>query len=202
MKKITLFFIILLFVFEGCGIYKTFVNLSRVKFKLGNVSNITAAGVNIMHKNKLQDFSAGEVLSLTSAVSKGALPINLVLNVEAKNPNDGTGGYPSTSAVIKSFPYRFLVNDKQVVSGNISSAVSVPGTGETSIIQLNIGFDLFQVVQSGSYNDLVNLALSLGGIGKGNSNVALYAKPVISTSIGDISYPQEIKIVELQFSDK
>ncbi|HPI37613.1 MAG TPA: hypothetical protein PK397_06680 [Ignavibacteriaceae bacterium] len=200
MKKVLLIAVAFLLICGGCGVYKTFVNLSRLQFKLSGVSSISVAGVNVQGKNKLQDFSAGEVLTLTSAVSKGSLPLSVTLNVEAKNPNDGSGGYPSTNATIKSFPYRFLVNDKQVVTGNINSAVTVPGTGQTSIIQLNIGFDLYQVVQNGSYNDLLNLALSIGGIGKGNSNVSLYAKPVVSTSIGDISYPQEIRIVEMQFS--
>lgn len=201
MKKTILIFSSLLIILAGCSIYKTFQNLSRLKFKLANVSNLYVAGVNFSGKNKLSDFAPMEILTFSSNVLKGTLPVSFTLNVEAKNPNDGTGGYPRTNATLEAFPYRLLIDNKEILQGNISSPFVIPGTGESSIIPLSIGFDLVQTFKEHGYESLINLALRLSGLGNGNSNVQLFAKPVVGTELGNISYPGELKIVEVNFSE-
>lgn len=201
MKKTILIFSSLLIILAGCSIYKTFQNLSRLKFKLANVSNLYVAGVNFSGKNKLSDFAPMEILTFSSNVLKGTLPVSFTLNVEVKNPNDGTGGYPRTNATLEAFPYRLLIDNKEILQGNISSPFVIPGTGESSIIPLSIGFDLVQTFKEHGYESLINLALRLSGLGNGNSNVQLFAKPVVGTELGNISYPGELKIVEVNFSE-
>ena len=124
MKKIFLILSIFLLLTQSCGVYKTYVNLSRLKFRLGNTNNILVAGIQVQGKNKLSDFGAMDILSLTSAFSRGVIPITFTLNVEAKNPNDGTGGYAKTNATIQSLPYRLVIDNKEVISGNIGNPVS------------------------------------------------------------------------------
>jgi hypothetical protein len=102
MKKIILLSIALLLTTSSCSMYETMVNLSRLKFKLGDVVNFTVGGINITNKRSVSDFSSVEVLKLTSALTSGKLPASFTLNVEAKNPNDGTGGYPSTNVSLSS----------------------------------------------------------------------------------------------------
>ena len=190
-----------MFLTQSCGIYKTYVNLSRLKFKLSSATNIQVAGINVAGKTKLSDFSAMELLTLSSNVSKGTLPITFTLNIDAKNPNDGTGGFASTNASITSFPYRLNINDKEILSGNIGNPISVPGTGQVTTIPLQITFDLAQSFSNGSYQDLVNIAMQIMGLGNGNSSIQLYARPTVGTSIGNITYPSELKIVDADFSN-
>ncbi len=184
----------------SCSAYQTFVNLSRLKFKLGTVNNFQLLGIPLDNKKALSDFSPIELLRITASVAKGQLPVSFTLNVDANNPNDGSGGYPQTSTLIKSFPWRLAINDKETVSGNISKEISVPGTGQNTTFGLQINMDLYKFFQDKGYQSLVNLALNLGGQGGSASKITLFAQPTVSSPLGDIQYPQELKIVDFAFS--
>jgi len=201
MKKIIILSIVLLLTTSSCSIYQSMVNLSRLNFKLGGVNNFRVGGINISNKKSLNDFNPIEVISLSQAISTGTLNATFTLNVEAKNPNDGTGGYPKTDAILKSFPWRLEVDDVETISGNISSPVSVPGTGEVTNIPLSISIDLIEFFGNKGYENLVNLALTLGGQEGSTSKLSLYASPTVSSPLGDIKYPGEIKIVEQTFTN-
>lgn len=202
MKKM-LFIIVVLIVSSqlSCSVYETIVNISRLKFKLGNVSDFYLSGISLNNKSKIEDFSITEVVKITSDFAQGKLPVSFVLNVEAKNPNDGTGGYQRTNATLKDFPWRLLIDEKETISGGIGSPVTVPGTGEASNIPLTIGMDLMQFFKDKGYESIINLALNIGGYSGGTTKLALFAKPVVSTSLGDLKYPEEIKIVDFEYSN-
>ena len=200
MKKIFLI-ISLIFLVTSCSVYETIVNLSRLQFKLGDVNNFELNGIDISGKSKLEDFNFQDLLKLTTAFSSGSLPVTFMLNVEAKNPNDGTGGYKRTDANIKSFPWRLLVNDKEAVSGDINERIFVPGTGEITEIPIEIKLDLIELFKNKGYEDLIDLALALGGKKGSSSKLTLYATPTVTTSLGDIKYPGELKIVDKEFTN-
>jgi hypothetical protein len=183
-----------------CSVYETFMNIARLKFKLGQTNNFLLCGVQVTNKSKLSDFKAMDLVKISSSFAQGSLPVSFTLNIEAKNPNDGKGGYPKTNASLKSFPWRLLIDDKETISGNISSPVSVPGTGETEIFPLQINMDLVPFFKDKSYESLVNLVLNIGGYGGSSSKITLYAKPSVSTSLGVINYPNELKIISTEFN--
>jgi hypothetical protein len=203
MKKILLILPFIVFINLSCSVYQTIINISRLQFKLGAVNNFTLNGVSLSGKTKIQDFSATDILKISAAVARGSLPVSFVLNVDAKNPNDGTGGYKSTNATIKDFPWRLMIDNKETISGDLASPVSVPGTGQLVTIPLRMNLDLVSFFKDKNYESLINLALNIGGYnqsGSGSSNLALYAKPVVTTILGDISYPQELKIINTGFT--
>ena len=202
MKKFLFQLVILVMLSNlSCSVFQTITNISRLKFKLGNISNFTLSGIGISSKAKLSDFNALDLLKLSSSFAQGSFPASFIINVAAINPNDGTGGYKSTNATLKSFPWRLLLDTKETISGNISQPVTIPGTGETTIIPLQINMDLFSFFKDKGYESIINLALNLGGSRGSASNISLYAKPVVSTVLGDLSYPQEIKIVDFEYSN-
>jgi hypothetical protein len=186
---------------SSCSVYETVVNLSRLQFKLGNVNNFTVSGINISNKNSLQDFNPLELLNLTQSIATGKLPASFTLNVEAKNPNDGTGGYPQTNATLKEFPWRLEVDNVETIAGNIGAPVAVPGTGEIQNIPLTMNIDLIQFFGNKGLDNLVNLALTLGGQQGSSSKLALYATPTVSSPLGNIKYPGELKIIEQSFTN-
>ena len=200
LKFLQIFLIIFLFNNLSCSVYQTLANISRLKFKLGDVNGFSISGVDLTNKKKMNDFSPLELLKISSSFASGKLPVSFILNVKANNPNDGTGGYPKTNATLKEFPWRLLIDDKETISGNIGSPVSVPGTGEETTIPLTIGMDLMQFFKDKGYEPLINLALNIGGNSGSSSKLSLFARPVVSTSIGSISYPDEIKIVDFQYT--
>ncbi len=195
--------LMILFLFNSfsCSVYETFVNISRLKFKLGEVNGFHLSGIDLTNKKKIEDFTALEVLKISSDFVSGKLPVSFILNVEAKNPNDGTGGYKKTNATIKSFPWRLLIDDKETISGNIDSPVTVPGTGDTVNIPFSIGLDLIPFFKDRGYESILNLALNIGGYSGSASKLTLYCQPTVSTSLGNITYPDEIKIVDFQYSN-
>jgi hypothetical protein len=199
--KIKILLLASLFAFTNisCSIFQTFANIARLKFKLGVVDNFQLNGISISNKTRIEDFSAQEILQISSAVARGTLPVSFTLNVEALNPNDGTGGYPRTNATLKSFPWRLLMNDKETISGNIGSPVTVPGTGETTIIPFQMNLDLVRFFKDEGYNSLINLALTLGGRNGSATNLKMFAKPTVTSTIGDITYPRELEIVNHEF---
>ena len=203
MKKL-LFALFVIFTILGgmnCSVYQTITNLSRLQFKLGNVNNFAIGGVNISNKSKFQDFSAIEIINLTSTLTSGNFPVSFVLNVNAKNPNDGTGGYKRTDATLQSFAWKLKIDDKQTISGDIGSPFTVPGTGEAVTIPLTMQMDLLDFFQNNGLESLINLALALGGQQGSSSRLTLLAKPTVSTPIGNISYPGELTIVDTKFTN-
>ena len=204
MKKLKLFIPILLVLAISnisCSVYQTCVNLSRLKFKLSTVTDYTLSGVNISNKRSLNDLSAIEAVKLTASFVNRSMPASFTLNINALNPNNGSGGYPSTNATIVSFPWRLLIDGKETITGDISNPVTVPGTGQETVIPIRISIDLYKFISNKDYNGILNLAMNLSGNSTGtSSSITVYARPTVSTAIGNISYPQEVKIVNLEYS--
>ena len=199
--KLVISIISLTFLLTSCSVYQTMVNLSRLKFKLGVVNNLTLNGINISNKKSISDFNATELLKLTSVITSGKLPASFTLNVEAKNPNDGSGGYPKTDATLKAFPWKLEIDNVETISGNIGNPVSVPGTGEITNIPLTMNLDLIEFFGNEGLDNLVNLALALGGQEGSSSKLTLFATPTVSSPLGDIKYPGELKIVDHTFTN-
>ena len=199
--KLVISIISLTFLLTSCSVYQTMVNLSRLKFKLGAVNNLTLNGINISNKKSISDFNATELLKLTSVITSGKLPASFTLNVEAKNPNDGSGGYPKTDATLKAFPWKLEIDNVETISGDIGSPVSVPGTGEVTNIPLTMNLDLIEFFGNKGLDNLVNLALALGGQEGSSSKLTLYASPTVSSPLGDIKYPGGLKIVDQSFTN-
>lgn len=192
--------LIILSLLSGCSILKTMENISRLKYKIHSAADYKILGIDVKGKKSIKDFNSIEMLKLSSGLLKGTLPLTFILNIEARNPNDGSGGYPRTDLTLESFPYKLFVNEKEVITGNISQPLNVPGIGESTLIKLNIEFDLAKSVKEKSLDDVLSLLLNLGGLGGSTSNLKLLVKPVVGTPVGSINYPNEITIVDKTFN--
>jgi hypothetical protein len=200
MQKLINTSLLILFFFVGCSVLKTIENFSRLKYKIHSSTDYKILGIDVQEKKSLSDFSSFEMLKLTSGFLKGTLLLTFTLNVEAKNPNDGSGGYPSTDLSIESFPWHLLINDKEVLKGNISKPVLVPGKGETTIIPLKIEFDIAKNFKEKNIEDILFLVLQIGGLEKSTSNLKLVTLPVIGTPIGNIEYPNKITVIDKTYN--
>jgi len=189
------------FINISCSVYQTLVNVSRLKFKLGTVNNLLVDGISVQGKTSVKDFKPLEVIKLTAAIARKSLPVSFTLNVDANNPNDGTGGYPKTNATIKAFPWKLYIENKETISGDLGQPVSVPGTGELTVIPIQINLDLYKFFSDKGYDSIINLALAISGEKGYASKLALYAIPTVSSPLGDITYPGELKIVSKEFTN-
>lgn len=187
-------------IFTGCSVYQTISNISRLKYKIYSATDYKVVGITIADKKSLKDFNSIELLKITAGLVKGNLPLTFLLNVEAKNPNDGNGGFARTDLNIASFPWRLYLNEKEIMQGNIDKPVFVPGKGEAIIIPIKIEFDIAKSFKEKSMDDILLLLLQVGGAHGSTSNIKLITKPVLGTPLGKLEYPDEITIVDKSFN--
>jgi hypothetical protein len=185
--------------YSSCAsIYDTIVNVQRLKFKLGSVNGLKIANVPFNNKASISDFSLIEGMNLLTSFTSGKLPTNFTLNVLAKNPNDGTGGTKSTTALIKSLGWKLFIDDKELINGLINRQIEVPGVGQETTIPVDMSFDLLSFFRNNQYNDLMNLAFAIGGKNGSAARIKLKINPTISTIIGDIS-PGEFTVIDKEY---
>lgn len=200
MKK-SIIFILLISVFvSACSVLQTFQNIARLKYRISSATDYRLQGISINNKSSLKDFNSVEMLKLTAGFLKGNLPLTFILNIEAKNPNDGTGGGNATDISLTGFPYRLFLDDKEILQGDIEKPVFVPGKGESVIIPLKIQFDIAKSFKEKSLDDILLLLLQVGGVKGSTSNIKLMVQPSLGTPVGNIKYPQEITVVEKTFN--
>lgn len=198
--KAIMFLSSLSIIISACGVYNSLMNLSKLKFKLGSVDNFKAGNVLITQKSKLSDFNAADVLKLTSQVISGNFPVTFTVNVLAKNPNTSNAN-PSTSKItLESFPWSLYINDKKTISGNISKPIDVPAVESSTLIPIEMSLDMLEFFKGEGLNNLINLALSLGGAKGSATNLKIIAEPVLGTTLGKLKYPEPLTIVDKDYN--
>ncbi|MDX9758038.1 MAG: hypothetical protein RBU27_02660 [Bacteroidota bacterium] len=180
-------------------IQKAMTNLSRCQFKLESVNQFALSGINLSNKSTMSDFSLTDGARLAASFARNEFPASFTLNVAAINPNDGTGGTPQTAATLTSFAWTLILDNTLTINGDIADPITIPGTGQKTIIPLQMNLDLARFFKERGYDAVVNLALALGGANSSPSRITLRATPRIRTSLGDISYPGAIDIIDKEF---
>lgn len=196
----------LLFIFNGCAqlqqAMNTLSSLQRLKFKLANVAGFSAAGINLSNKSSISDFNPlTDGLSLLNAYRNKSLPATFTLNMNVNNPNDGSNGTRNAPASLAGLDFRLLIDGKPTINGDIAQPFEIPAGGSGSVVPISISLDLFKFFGDQGYNDVINLALALGGQNGSASRITLDARPTVRTSFGDIQYPSRINIVDKQFTN-
>jgi len=174
-------------------------NLGRLKFRVAEVRDFTLVGINLGGVSTLSDFGIQDGFRLGQAFATKRLPAEFVVNIEAVNPNDGTGGSSQTVATLTSLESRLLIDNVPTVTGNIDRPFEIPGTGQASIIPIRMTIDLYEFFGNKGYDGLLNIALALGGMRRDAARIALDAQPRISTPLGPITYPGRLTIISHEF---
>jgi hypothetical protein len=174
-------------------------NLQRVRFKIGGVREFRLLGLDVSAKSKLSDLGAADLLKVAQSYAARKLPVSFVLDVLAVNPNDGSGGTAKTVSTLTSLECRLLIDGQPTITGNVDSPVEIPGTGQESVIPMRLSLDLFEFFSNQRYEDLVGLALAIGGRGGSAARLALDAQPTVSTPLGPMTYPGRVTIVSTDF---
>lgn len=188
---------------QGCAelgeIARALTSLKRLQFRLAGVGEFTLAGVAIGPKSRAGDFTIEDGVRLLAAFKERRLPARFRVDVEARNPNDGTEGSTRTVSTLTRFDWRLLIDGRPTVSGGINRAIEIPGSGQATVLPLRVELDLYEFFGQGGYRDLLELALALGGRSRDIRRVALEAKPSVSTPLGEIAWPEPVTIVSHEF---
>lgn len=187
----------------GCANISNITNsltaLDKLEFKVSGIEDMRLVGVDVSRISDPTKLSIPDALALTNAFQKKSLPASFTLNVDARNPNTGSGGKRSVPLTLNGFDWRLLLDDVQTVSGDIARPIDIPGTSSATVIPLAINLDLYQFFASRGYDGILNLALALGGVNGSTSKVKLDAQPSVGTPFGQMTYPSRITIVDTEF---
>lgn len=171
---------------QGCATLRSLRALSAVDFDLDRVGALHLAGVDLLRVRGFDDLSTGDAVRVLAALAGRELPLEIVLDVSAANPE----GNPD--ARLLELDWTLFLRDRETVSGALDGAVALPA-GETTRFPVRARLDLLEFFD-GSARDLVDLAASLAGVGGEPVSVRLEAIPGIDTPLGPIRYPRPITI--------
>lgn len=174
-------------------------NLQRLKFKLSGVHDFRLLGIDLGGKAGISDLSALDAVKLVRSYASEKLPVELVVDVLAVNPNDGTGGTRKTVSTLTGLECRLLIDGQPTVTGNIDRPIEIPGTGQESVVPIRLSLDLLEFFAGQRYEDVLDLALAIGGRNRSPARIALDAQPTVSTPLGPITYPGRVTIVSAEF---
>lgn len=121
-------------------------------------------------------------------------------NTGTKTTSTGSG--LNYDAVIEGLDWILYIDDVKTVSGKVTTPVKVPSGNSSTIIPVNINLDLYEFFGNQGLNNLINLALSIGGVSGSASKLQLKAKPTVKIAGVPISYPSYITVVNTEFRDK
>ncbi len=181
---------------SGCSVYKTLVNLSYIKFKIGNVSNFSVLGIDISGKSGLKDLDFVQVAKLTSATALNKLPVSFTINIVAKNTSKNA--YETTDIQITDFPFTLILNDKEILDGDIRNPIVIPGKKKETVFPVEIKFDILHVFDDLSLDDIAQLVFELGGKNQNLSTLKIKAEPKLLLP-GGLEYQQKVTITSDAF---
>lgn len=170
----------------GCTTLQEIANLRNVDFDIAGVSQTNLAGVDVQDVRSYEDLNGGEVARLVAALTRGEMPLSFTLHVGATNPADN-----SVSARLVQLDWTLLLDDTETISG-VYNDERVIAPGMSADLPITMELDLVRFFGRNA-QDLVELAAAVAG--QGTKEVALRARPTVTTPIGPITYPSQITIV-------
>jgi hypothetical protein len=193
---------------SGCAqlqsVKDALTGVSKLQFKLDNVSGFNVNGINVSNFSQPSQISPLDYARLGAAIAQKSLPVGFTLNVLAKNPNNGSGGTQSVPLYLRKLAWTLLIDNRTTIQGVVDQRLAIPGSGQSVTIPLTIQLDLYKFFSDKGLNDLLNLALAIGGSQGSASNLKLTARvsvenPFIQGQV--IDYPGELTIVDKQFTN-
>ncbi|MBD3278705.1 MAG: hypothetical protein GF388_10425 [Candidatus Aegiribacteria sp.] len=181
------------------------LTLLRCRFRIENTEDFSVTGIQL---DSLNELSVSQIADVVAVWSSGSCPVDFTLNVGIFNPNDGSTGPDIIPAQLTSLEWDLYLDSESgtgydttwVASGLMADTLEVPGTGETVVLPLEIGFDAVALMGEIGVMNFIDLALAIGGIDSDLRDeehlgrVLMVALPTVSTPFGEINYPGTLNI--------
>lgn len=174
---------------SGCATMSQKGDLSKVKFSLDHISNVSVAGISLDHIQSPQDLNMFQMARATLAVSRDNLPLNLTLHLKSENPLANR-----IAAKLVRIDWTLVLDGRDTVSGTMHNNIKL-AAGKAEDIPLSLSLNMFEYFNEKSAMDMLDLALAFAGsYGAIPQGVALRVRPTIDTIFGPITYGKGILI--------
>ena len=172
----------------GCATLGQIRALEDVDFAISGIREVRLAGVDLAGVSAFRELSLSDGATIANAWRNQELTLAMELEVRATNPAENT-----VDARLVRMDWTLLLEDTETIEGYVAEEILIPRGGSTTfpiVARLNL-VDFF----GGNAQDLVELTLSLAGLGGEPKDVELRALPVVQTIFGPITYSEPIRIV-------
>jgi hypothetical protein len=185
--KTSVFILFIFFTSISCRQLRELQSFANCDFRLANLANTTLGGVNVQNVRSISDLNLSQAARITQAYASGSLPLNLIVNMEVKNPN-------ATTAAMNSVDWIMLIDDKEIVDGTVNERIQIAPDGGITNLPIRISTDLRKVLNNMPADQAVNMGLGLSGNGDKPTRVTLKIKPSIMVGQTVLKYPGYIKV--------
>ena len=190
MKQFKYFLMLLVFIgTTSCEVLQQAAELTtftKCKFRLHTINDLRIAGIDIQEKKSISDLNFFDAARLTAALTSNELPLDFVLNVQVKNPNQ-------KQAAMNRFIWQLFIDETQVTEGVVTQRIEI-APNETGNLPLLLSVNLKEVFTKESGNSLLNMVFNLVGSANEPTNISLRAKPTILVANREVVYPGFITI--------
>jgi len=183
MKKIIALFSLALIMFS-CDVGKSLMgaySLTQCKYEYNSISALSLGGVNLSSDNLVSS-----ALALTSMFTKSTLPLQFTLNLDVKNPGTQT-------ALLNGLQYLLEIDGVEMTTGSMASKMQV-APGGSSLLPINLNFDLKKAMSGQSADAIKNLALNFVGMGSQATKVTFKLKPSLTVGGQQLQSPSFIPV--------
>lgn len=185
MKK-GMFVLLIAVLVTACTSVPTLESLQKCEFRMQGIEDISAAGVRISGKQSISDLSVLDASRIMVALTKGSLPVRMVVDVGVRNPNRQT-------AALGRVEYIAYLDGNQIFSGSTTDSIKIPGNNVSSL-PFNVEFDLFDLMEGETEDAILNFLFNLAGVSTVPSTFTMKVKPSISVAGIQVPYPDYLDI--------
>ncbi|GAB4186074.1 MAG: hypothetical protein OHK0057_32180 [Thermoflexibacter sp.] len=187
MKKYFILAFSLLMILPACQTLQMMQNFAKCEFRLAQLSNINALGIDMTGKRSFSDFSLLDAGKVVQALAGNQFLLNFVANVEVRNPNAEPAG-------LNRMDWILMVDNKEVLNGTLNQVVNVPANNGTTIMPLNLSIDLKKIFANQSRDETLSLAFDLAQQGNNTTRLMLRVRPYINIGGAELAYPGYLNI--------
>ncbi|MFM2376181.1 MAG: hypothetical protein RLZZ165_1278 [Bacteroidota bacterium] len=184
MKQRPLFWVLSVLFAAGvsCKAVRERKSLSPCQFRIGTVTGIELAGVNVQRIRKFADLGLRDATLARIALATGNLPLSMTVHLEVKNPN-------RQQAALNRLEWVVMVDQYDILSGVVSDSVTIAPHGGMDTIPIPVSVNLRSLLKTMGKNEILEFAMGLTDQSDRPSRVALRVHPAIMVGRHPLEYP-------------
>ncbi len=180
-------FCLVLLALGGCKSMRELKNLSKCQFRIGTVTGITLAGVNIQSVRKFSDLGFTDAGKVGLALASGSLPLAMNVNLEVKNPNKVAAG-------MNRMEWIAMIDDREILTGMVNERIEIQPNSAVQTIPVTVSVNLRKVLGSMGKTELLDFGMGMTDQSQRPVRVALKVKPTIIVGKHALDYPGYITV--------